>query len=346
MNEKPTLHSMRLLELDALRGLAALSVVLFHYTTRYQELYGHTTQPLVRFDLGHHGVNLFFMISGFVIFMTLNKTRRTADFVISRFSRLYPTYWAAVCITFALMHRFELPGKAVPIHVLAVNLTMFQEMFGVKHVDNVYWTLQVELIFYLLMLGLFHFRQLKRIELILFIWLGVRLAYLILPSFAEIEPSYVIGKLLIQSFIPFFALGIVFFRMRETENRSTQHIALIIASMLLIYFGEGFDVFLVACLFTAIFWSFISGRLTILTAAPLVFLGTISYSLYLLHENIGWAIIYTMEQRGDDTHLAIAVALLMSLALATAMTYLVEKPALKAIRGFWKRRQSRPPDSR
>lgn len=335
---QPAAQTIRLLELDALRGLAALSVVLFHYTTRYQELYGHSTIPLASFDLGHYGVNLFFMISGFVIFMTLNKTRKPSDFVVSRFSRLYPAYWAAACLSFAAVHLSGLPGKEVPFPVLLVNLTMFQEMFGVKHVDNVYWTLQVELIFYLLMLGLYHFRQLKNIETVLFVWLGIRLTYLLLPAWLHVEPSYLVGKLLIQDFIPFFALGIVFYRMRELEAPSLRHGLLIISSLLLIQFGNGLDVFLVACLFTTVFWLFTAGRLGILASAPLVFLGTISYSLYLVHENIGWSVIHTLEQRGHDPNLAIAVALLACFLLATSITYLIEKPAMNAIRAFWKKR--------
>src|SRR5262245_3655062 len=74
-------------ELDVLRGVAAMAVVIFHYS-------GHATRYLTgfpfHFKLGEHGVQLFFAISGFVIFMTLENTQRLRDFVVSRFSRLYP----------------------------------------------------------------------------------------------------------------------------------------------------------------------------------------------------------------------------------------------------------------
>lgn len=54
----------RILELDALRGLAALAVVLFHYTTRYDQLFGYSEPLAVNVSWGHYGVDLFFMISG------------------------------------------------------------------------------------------------------------------------------------------------------------------------------------------------------------------------------------------------------------------------------------------
>lgn len=73
----------RLQGLDALRGLAALAVVLFHYTARFDELFATTPQSSLSFPNGHYGVDLFFIISGFVIFMTLQRMRRPADFLVS-----------------------------------------------------------------------------------------------------------------------------------------------------------------------------------------------------------------------------------------------------------------------
>jgi len=82
----------RIQELDSLRGIAAVAVVLYHFTYRFGELYEFQTPPPFQVTLGQYGVQLFFIISGFVIFMTLNRTRRPLDFVVSRFSRLHPTY--------------------------------------------------------------------------------------------------------------------------------------------------------------------------------------------------------------------------------------------------------------
>src|SRR5437867_8608517 len=65
----------RIAELDGLRGIAALSVLLFHYTSKFGELYGHQNPPPLEFGYGGTlGVQLFFMISGFVIMATLDRT--------------------------------------------------------------------------------------------------------------------------------------------------------------------------------------------------------------------------------------------------------------------------------
>ena len=78
----------RINELDALRGIAAFMVLLFHYTSRYGSLYSQ--EQLFSVPWGQYGVQLFFITSGFVIYLTLEKTRKPMDFIVSRFSRLYP----------------------------------------------------------------------------------------------------------------------------------------------------------------------------------------------------------------------------------------------------------------
>lgn len=56
----------RLIELDSLRGIACISVMLFHYTYYYDNNWKHSQEPLVLFENGRYGVELFFLISGFV----------------------------------------------------------------------------------------------------------------------------------------------------------------------------------------------------------------------------------------------------------------------------------------
>ena len=140
--------NQRYSELDAIRGIAALMVVIFHYSIRYGELYGYAVAPAFGFEWGRYGVQLFFIVSGFVIFLTLDKKPHTADFIISRFSRLYPAYWVAVVITFSFVYFFPLPGREVDIKTAIINLTMVQQWVGVANVDGVYWTLSLELSFY------------------------------------------------------------------------------------------------------------------------------------------------------------------------------------------------------
>jgi peptidoglycan/LPS O-acetylase OafA/YrhL len=71
---------------------------------------------------------------------------------------------------------------------------------------------------------------------------------------------------------------------------------------------------------------------------PLVFAGTISYSLYLVHQKIGHAVLIELASRGWSPLARIAAATLLALALASAITFLVERPALQEIRRRYKAR--------
>src|SRR5690606_1792624 len=150
----------RILELDVLRGLAATIIFLFHCSL--------ILPPSERiFNFGVTGVDLFFMISGFVILLTLSRTHHWKDFVGSRFSKLFPTYWVCVSFTAMLIFfrnvYFSTPSSDLFSNYLG-NLTMVQRYLGIPNLDEQYWTLEVELLFYFVMLFIFLVRGLNSIE--------------------------------------------------------------------------------------------------------------------------------------------------------------------------------------
>ena len=328
----------RLAQLDALRGIAALAVVLFHYTTRYDQLFGHAQAPALSFPYGYLGVNLFFMISGFVIFMTLERTARPMDFVVSRFSRLYPAYWGAILLTFALTHAIGLPGKTVGWDVLLVNVTMVQGFFGVAHVDGVYWTLEVELLFYAWALLSFRFGGAAGLRHFLFACLALRLGYAAAQTFWGIDLPWVGQRWLLLPYICWFALGVTVYRLSRQDAASAWDWALAAAAILVIGLVEDWGLAALAVAFYAVLSGAARGRWTWLEHPVLLWLGAISYTLYLLHENIGWAVLRRLEGWGVEVHLAIALTMAVSMALAHGLTTLVEQPGMRWIRDRYRAR--------
>jgi peptidoglycan/LPS O-acetylase OafA/YrhL len=159
---KPDQKTMRYRELDVLRGVAALMVVFFHFS------WGFEAAGFV-FGAGNTGVDLFFMISGFVIFLTLKKVGSAAEFAVNRFCRLYPVYWVCVTLSYSL-NLLYFQFVQVDFNVFGfgdylVNLTMLQYYFNVANVDQSYWTLIIELLFYLGMVILFLTKLIRRIAL-------------------------------------------------------------------------------------------------------------------------------------------------------------------------------------
>jgi peptidoglycan/LPS O-acetylase OafA/YrhL len=331
--------SFRLVELDSLRGLAAVMVMLFHYTTRYDQLFGHTGPLAMQAPLGKHGVNLFFIISGFVIFMTLERTARPMDFVVSRFSRLFPAFWMSIALTFLLTHLLGVPGKTVSLETAALNFMMIHGMFDIRDVDGVYWTLEIELIFYALAFALFIAGQTSKVHWALASLICLQLATHLATTLAGIHVSWTLSHLLILPQIAWFACGIMVYRRIRHPTQSPRRDWFVIglaAVQLALVDGPWFG--LLCAVFTAFIWAAASGRLRFLQNAILVWLGTISYTLYLLHENIGWGIIRRLELAGWPPQAAIAVAIAFILALASAVTWLVEKPAMAWIRNAYRAR--------
>ena len=322
----------RLGELDALRGIAALIVVLFHYTWKMPDIMPAARTIGWGLAWGAYGVHLFFAISGFVILMTLERTRNAADFAVSRFARLYPAYWAAVALT-TVGTMIAAPSLAQPPGVVLVNLTMLQGFFYLPAVDGVYWSLTVELSFYACMLALWRLRLLGRIETVLLCWLALK------PLFGLVDfMPYRLGLILVADTIPFFALGMAAYRVHIGVRRWSQQWPVVLAGLAALLIVDGVQDALVYAIVAGIFWSMTMGWLVRLNHPVLLWLGGISYTLYLLHQNLGYALIAALENAGAPPWLALCLTVAAALGLAHLVCEYVERPALHGIRQWWKRR--------
>jgi peptidoglycan/LPS O-acetylase OafA/YrhL len=342
----------RLHELDVLRGLAALCVVLSHYTS-YSARYlgGAPFGVLVPTIYGFYAVLLFFMISGFVIYFTLERSRTWQDFAVSRVSRLYPAYWTALTLTVVVDQ--VVFGKPLWVGGYVVNLTMFQEFVGFQNLDLVFWSLTVELAFYVTMGLLFAAGLLPRLELVAAIWLALGCLWSILTQYLGIPLPAALPRLLILRYVPFFVAGIVFYgivRRGPTPARLALLLAALAAGGLIdgiwdavVPAVEWADVgrrLGVAAILFGVFALAVSGRLRFTIAPVTLWLGGISYSLYLIHYNLGHSTLVRLHDLGAPVWLGFLLALAGALLLATALTHAVERPAMRALRRWYR---ARPP---
>jgi len=340
-------RTWRILELDALRGLAALAVVLFHYTTRFDELFGYAAPPLFSFSGGGYGVDLFFMLSGFVILMTLERTRRPGDFIVGRFSRLYPTYWACLVLTFLTVAAVGLPGQQVGLRDALLNGTMLQQMLGAEHVDEAYWSLQVELLFYVAMLVLYRFGAFRRPLTTTLLWTALCLVvHTAATTLGETLPTVAGGLAKVQTllslrYFPEFAVGIVLYDARRRGALSPRHVLAIAVALAVHGAMDSWASAAVLSCLAAVLYLATSGRLAVVAARPLVFLGAISYPLYLTHQNIGYVLLRATGEAGIPPAAGIAMAITLSILLAWLIARWVERPAMSAIRGWWKSHRER-----
>ena len=165
--------------------------------------------------------------------------------------------------------------------------------------------------------------------------------------FALQIPEIVITSLLLD-YAHFFMAGIMFYKLYLLDGRWSIKI-LIVAASVIEFIINGLESGLVCFFFFILFGLAVSkSKLanSILTAKPLVYIGTISYTLYLLHQNIGYVILRTLYTNNVKSMIAIPIAIATSLVLAASVSALIEIPAKEAIRAYWKKIDTRTTENK
>lgn len=337
-----------------MRLLAALSVLSFHWTA-YVGISGvwpgqtpRQVMPAVNgaASYGWLGVELFFVISGFVICMSC-WGKRPGEFFVSRVVRLYPGYWAAIALTTGVVLAFSSyardgAAEGLGLQRVLTNLTMLQEPMGIRHVDGVYWTLWVEMRFYLIFaivvaMGLTY----RRVVAFCGIWSV--LAVLAVPF----QLPWLTTLVMPQN-APFFIAGIAMFLMyRFGQNlllwgivgfnwllalSQIDHIKSLYENVLNYQLSWN----LVAVGITLAFAVVLAAALGLLNwvrGAWLTVAGALTYPLYLIHQEIGWTVIHFAQVKfGLGVRGALALALALVLVTAWLIHRLVERPLSRILK--------------
>lgn len=319
--------------LDGLRGIAAVSVMLFHYTAWYPYVrLGDPTALHLPLWLprGHLGVELFFVISGFVIFMTLERTPNLYDFLTARFARLYPAFVASMVATLLVT------GEPVSLQQVAGNLTMVPLSFNQMPIDGSYWTLAYELTFYLTAALCFLVMKWRTPELPCAIGLALELTMHARygANLASLQPCHL------------FVIGIMLYRLRT--GRATPLTAPLLAAAIAFgLFGRGaafqpLSGFAYAgwtAAFAALVWLATTSYGWLFKIAPLRFLGRVSYPLYLVHQTAGFAVLDRLRAAGFAGTGAVALTIAASIVLAWAISTAIEWPAQRGLRQWFANRR-------
>ncbi|MBT2387258.1 acyltransferase [Streptomyces sp. ISL-11] len=330
----------RLYVLDGLRIIAALMVVLFHYVSLRggwgrdpQEIFPHA-RLFARY--GWTGVEIFFLISGFVICMS-TWGRTLGDFVVSRVSRIYPAYWFAIFLTAGVITLWPQVRQLQSLDDMVTNLTMLQGGLGVWDVDGVYWTLFIELKFYVLFAVVVATGVTYR-KCVLFcgVWTVAAIS-------AATVDNKIVDMWAMPLYAPYFIAGIAFYLMyryrptallwgivamslllaehhvaRRVADNTTRPIPSWPASLIIVV---AFALMALIALgaFNRIQWRWLS------TA------GALTYPVYLIHQYIGMTVIYGLRDRVPAPLLVSGLIVVMLFAAWLLHRY-VERPLGKRLR--------------
>ncbi|MCC3766549.1 acyltransferase [Streptomyces sp. UNOC14_S4] len=334
----------RLRALDGLRLIAALMVALYHYGGRdgdVSKAWGASPRhefPSLSgaFAYGCLGVEVFFVISGFVICMS-GWGRPLRSFFASRAARLYPAYWAAIALVTLVFALPWVPYRTVSLSDTLVNLTMLQQPAGAQRVLGVCWTLWAELRFYALFALCVVLPGATRRRVVLFCAVWTLATVVTTASHVEL-----LRVVVMPEYSAFFIGGIGLYLIHrfghDTLSWGIVAVSFLIGQHYAVaglwhppnphYFSNRSQWAIIAVLAAgyAAVALIAMGKATWANWRWLPLAGALTYPFYLIHEHLGWVTIGTLHRKlGIPSPATFALTLVLMLCLAWALHRGVER---------------------
>ena len=333
--------------LDGLRIVAALAVLLYHFG--FRDYVGGNPQVLHYPELvgvakyGFLGAELFFFISGYVILMTLQH-RSLRDFAIARIVRLYPTFWLCAGLSLVVGNLFGPEQYFRTATEALANIPILAGAFHAPYIDDVYWSLSMELQFYVVAAVLFFVVPARYLAGAFALWVALGTVFIATGEWLDLNVRYP-GS----TYIGFFGIGAaIYFYERGRRGLDVWCLyAASIAGVVIKLISMANDAVpetgvpvsvpvMLAIMAACAAAVHVSHRIPIRAtgaAAWLTFAGGMTYPLYLLHQNIGITLLNRyFDEASRWTGLACVTAFL--LLLSAAVYVLFDRPVRSALMRF------------
>lgn len=336
--------SRRVAELDALRALAAINLMLFHFTHVYSVKFGYSTPLGFEWPYGKYGVQLFFMLSGLVNAMALSRIGSASEFIGRRLIRIAPAYYLVVGLNLLLLTWLPLSIQGgYRWEQVWANLTIVPNLLGYECLEPVTWTLQIEVLFYGVLAILFAGGALRNPARTLLWYMAVCIVLRgYMNVFAPQGDSEGFGfaawatQLLLVDYMPLFAIGMMLHELRQGRSDWRWNLAGLVGAIVVFHWiDQRHHNPLVTLALTGLLAAAAWGRIPVLRTRPLLFISGISYSLYLLHNNLGCVLIYQLDQLGIPPVVCFSASLPLVILLAAAASRWIEQPLARRLRSGW-----------
>ena len=294
----------RISYLDGHRGIAILLVIVFHAYSRWSEImpYGSEFSEFPVFRYGYLGVQLFFLISGFVILMTLEKCQNVRGFLYRRWLRLFPAMLICSLLIYMTAGLFYERPKGQPAIMDLIPGLLFVEPYvwlkltglEMSSLENSFWSLYVEVKFYVVA-SILYFRigsQKLVIGLFLCFLSWVTLRYF--DGFSPYSGLYSIADILGFEYFGWFSAGAAYYLYVKSDKNRWFVCGLLFSFISSLVESNLNLQILIAAMFISSFFalSIISVKLQMIISNRIfLYLGFVSYPLYLLHENMMISIV-------------------------------------------------------
>lgn len=352
---------------NILRGFAALCVVISHYLSvfwlKQNTVVNWTHLPALDlektpipsfiywinavswFHWGAYGVALFFLISGFVIPFSLQKST-WAGFLTNRFFRIFPTYMVGFSVTVLTIYlglkTFTLPWPYTLSEVLIHYVPGLRDIVGSKNIDGIVWTLEIELKFYVLCaIGILWFQdRSKKVFLLPLIFSLVAWSLNAFLDYSTLNTPHncplIQNMVFSAQFMVYMFLGVAFHYLYIRKIRKRDF--LMIASVLWGMFGLTWAIGPARSHFFLI-WSYGLSFLTFTAAfcypfffknnRIVNFMASISYPLYVVHGVAGYVVMHILLDKGIPVYLTLFLVTLSAIVISWIIHILIEYPTQK-----------------
>ncbi len=363
--------SARMPRLDSLTGLRwwAAFAVFAHHMTNLAPLPIHHALAY-----GNYGVTFFFVLSGFVLTWSARPETPKSTFWWRRFARIYPSHFVALLLAIPVFYSFNPDPadwwvKPFDLGILLLSVVLLQGWSRDPTIlfsgNPAAWTLTCEAFFYALHPALYRLFVGLRVRGALILTgavfaaaLAYRIAVILLPdSWLGDLPlpisrlsEFVIGigiahamrmgwRVHIKPLYCYLVGGALLAAIVLAPRIATPGSA---ASFFLATSNE-WIILLFAVTIAAVAWRDVSKRFSLLRSRPLVLLGEWSYAFYLVHATIIYGVlsITGAQPVGWSNLIWYGALLIVSIAAAAALHYLVERPLERRLRSWWDTRAAR-----
>lgn len=325
--------------IDYIKACMAILILLYHYTTRYAEMLNVEPFHFRITNGGTIGVAIFFVISSIYGIRSLEKNKeiKLIPYMLKKVKRLWPAYIVAITFTFTVTTLYPIEGLTVKWSDFFINIFMIQRFIGSAAVDGAHWYIAFLLVMYF-WIGVFKKIGIEKKFYIYLIWLGASTIFsseffaglgITQTSIINSKFNAIMNTLLLERYTAYIVAGVMIYFLAEGIGKKWQnYMVLTLCGVRNCVIIGSYTLLIITALSFLVYFAYI-GRIKVKNIKVLAYISEISYALYLIHQNIGYVILDIMASKGLTKEIYIIIPAIISILLATLITFAFEKPIHK-----------------
>lgn len=312
-------YSGKNLQIQFLRGIGCLSVLLFHYLYRYNEIYRDINNSSIFIKkLGVIGVYIFLIIMGYYL-VPKDKNTNPKKYVSSRLSKLYPPYLLCITITYLFSKFLYLGGgREVSLFEYIQNIFLINGFIFTDYVDGAHWYITYVIVFILIM-DILLFYNLYNNYLTYYVWVILSVIANFLDSHYNNILTAELSLILGGAYTSYVIIGITLRNIADSKFSIKNNLLILFLCSLSILIINGKFSLIISIILSILIFLCSNRKIKVIEYfIPIIFLGDISYVVYLIHQNIGFMLLNNICEKGNINQM-LAIILVSSIVIILSL---------------------------